>query len=385
MKKDKFKYWPYLLTAGILLVFSAFAPFLFTKYYSGIVFNSETGSIGDTIGGITAPFLSLIGAILVFAALRAQVKANEIVFKQFDKEEKEKIEESLNKIELLSVDLGSIIKDVELRAQRMKEYYEKELEKPFELNVLKRTSSRVYSRVTEFERLSIFKGFKQFKTEQAVWINHYNNLYGIFDYLPDFYDSVYQLHDRHIKDIFDQKMAIRKRLLDLMELSTKYIEEFKKRHPIISLESSPEWTTVNQLILDYHTVIDESFGPSGETIKETDFEKISTNVLQEFIESILKIRRENPEYDSKVMPLLEISAEVRREVELIKQRATEFSNNVKVEYKKLAIDHLDNESILTKIKQLKIFIDKELNKIQRNSNQDTIFHFANVKSELKNK
>lgn len=342
---------------------AALAPYMFTQWSWGVEFGDVTGPIGDTIGGLTAPFLSLVGSILVFAALRAQIQANELVLEEFRREDKEKLAESLNKIELLSVDLGSIIKDIELRADRMKKYYEKELEKPFELNVLKRTSSRVYSRIIEFERLSIYKGFKQFKIEKKDWIDKYNRLYSIFDYLPDFFDSVYQLHDRHVKDIFDLKMAIRKRLIDLMELSTKYTEEYKSRYPLLLPLTSPIYKCVDSLILEYYSVIDESFDQSGQMVKETDFEKITNHVLFGFVSKVMEIRRLKTNYDPNVQSLIEIAAEIRKDIELIRQRATEFSMNIEIEYKNLMIDKEGENSTLTNIKELKVFIDLELLKI----------------------
>ncbi len=39
---------------------------------------SKSGQIGDTIGGVTAPFINGLAAILVFIAFKAQIKANEI-------------------------------------------------------------------------------------------------------------------------------------------------------------------------------------------------------------------------------------------------------------------------------------------------------------------
>lgn len=39
---------------------------------------SRTGQIGDTIGGITAPLVGIIGALLVYFSFREQVKANRI-------------------------------------------------------------------------------------------------------------------------------------------------------------------------------------------------------------------------------------------------------------------------------------------------------------------
>jgi hypothetical protein len=52
-------------------------PYLFTLPIFN-VYKSETGStgeIGDTIGGLTAPFINGIGAILVYLAFKEQVKA----------------------------------------------------------------------------------------------------------------------------------------------------------------------------------------------------------------------------------------------------------------------------------------------------------------------
>jgi len=73
-----------LLIGGLVILIM---PFLLTEHFFHERFNfSETGQIGDTIGGITAPFLNLIGAVLVFYALQAQVKANELIQYQIDKD-----------------------------------------------------------------------------------------------------------------------------------------------------------------------------------------------------------------------------------------------------------------------------------------------------------
>lgn len=80
-------------------------PFLLTgqSFYERFDF-TQTGQIGDTIGGITAPFVNLIGAFLVFYALQAQVKANELIQDQIDDERdaKESETESQNLNQLYS-------------------------------------------------------------------------------------------------------------------------------------------------------------------------------------------------------------------------------------------------------------------------------------------
>lgn len=65
------------------LLFVAIMPFLLTRPLSpeNRAF-INTGEIGDTIGGLTAPFVGIMGAILLYLALRAQIEAN----LQMDKE-----------------------------------------------------------------------------------------------------------------------------------------------------------------------------------------------------------------------------------------------------------------------------------------------------------
>lgn len=59
----------------ISLLFSFFAPYLFTRDWTGIDF-STTGEVGDTIGGLTSPFLNLIGIILLYLTLKEQIETS---------------------------------------------------------------------------------------------------------------------------------------------------------------------------------------------------------------------------------------------------------------------------------------------------------------------
>jgi hypothetical protein len=68
-----------ILSAIILILFLSL--FLATRpnFISAFDF-SDTGNIGDTIGGITAPIINIIGAYLVYISFMAQIKANKIQF-----------------------------------------------------------------------------------------------------------------------------------------------------------------------------------------------------------------------------------------------------------------------------------------------------------------
>lgn len=73
----KFKRWE-LVIFWTLIGFILFGPYLFTRNsLLGFSFE-ETGQIGDTIGGITAPFVNLLAAFLVYKSFFAQINANYI-------------------------------------------------------------------------------------------------------------------------------------------------------------------------------------------------------------------------------------------------------------------------------------------------------------------
>lgn len=96
------------------LVFSLFGlvlsitPYLFTRDWGLIKFDD----IGGTIGGITAPFLSFFGSILVYLALKAQIKANQQVQNQFKLQEesvvfRDKITMMNEKINVLNFEINN--------------------------------------------------------------------------------------------------------------------------------------------------------------------------------------------------------------------------------------------------------------------------------------
>ena len=57
------------------IVIVGLAPIIFTQSWTRFDF-TKTGDIGSTIGGITAPFIGLLSALLVFLSFRAQINAN---------------------------------------------------------------------------------------------------------------------------------------------------------------------------------------------------------------------------------------------------------------------------------------------------------------------
>ncbi|MDR3235124.1 MAG: putative phage abortive infection protein [Prevotellaceae bacterium] len=60
----------------ILIIFAISSPFIFTQEGSPNFDFTETGQIGDTIGGITAPIIGILGAFLLFLTLLEEYKFN---------------------------------------------------------------------------------------------------------------------------------------------------------------------------------------------------------------------------------------------------------------------------------------------------------------------
>lgn len=65
----------YQIAIGILILT---LPALLTQLPLSILDFTQVGQVGDTIGGVTAPFVGLLGAYLIYQAFDAQVKANKI-------------------------------------------------------------------------------------------------------------------------------------------------------------------------------------------------------------------------------------------------------------------------------------------------------------------
>lgn len=69
-----FNYWEWSIII-ILVVFIVLGPIIFTRT-SFLPSFVGMGEIGDTIGGITAPFVNLLAAYLVYKSFTAQIRAN---------------------------------------------------------------------------------------------------------------------------------------------------------------------------------------------------------------------------------------------------------------------------------------------------------------------
>ena len=64
-----------IILAFVFLFFSFIAPHILSRKCSSF---SETGQIGDTIGGLMNPFIAISGVITTFLAFLLQIEANKL-------------------------------------------------------------------------------------------------------------------------------------------------------------------------------------------------------------------------------------------------------------------------------------------------------------------
>lgn len=125
-----------VILSVICLIFSFLSPFLFTRNSVFGVDFSETGQIGDTIGGLMNPFISVSAVLVTGLAFYAQYKANEVFKRQieFQKFENQFYEmlrlhkENVNEIEI------ETIKGEKIRGRNAFFEMKKDLENLFLLN-----------------------------------------------------------------------------------------------------------------------------------------------------------------------------------------------------------------------------------------------------------
>ena len=136
--------WAVIIVSGLLIIFSFFAPSIFTKSNTNGIDFTETGPIGDTIGGIMNPFIAIAGVFLTFLAFYIQYKANkqqrnlfrqELDSNKFENQFYEMLrlhKENVNEIGL-NIALDSVIgKDIttsfeQIKGREVFEYYLEEI------------------------------------------------------------------------------------------------------------------------------------------------------------------------------------------------------------------------------------------------------------------
>ena len=310
-----------IIIAGILLLFSSIAPILFTNSSSRWDF-SDTGQIGDTIGGIMNPFIAIGGVIMTFLAFYMQIRANKLQREQFQKTlNKNNIDEKIDcfyKLNLLKLDIEHIEKDIESRVSSIKEFIQKEEENPFRMNLLKRALLKHYDRTMSVDRLSIYKGFKIFLSHDEEWKRKFSNLYNILDYLPEAFKKIYDIVDYHTRDISEDKLIIRNELIKFEEECVRVINRN-------TLEKNNIQS--NKFLVSVLQTYRKQIKSTAEANMETDFLNI-INILETFNKNVKKYYEEIGYY-AELENLSYIASNILIKMNYIRQKTNQTTSELK--------------------------------------------------------
>jgi hypothetical protein len=316
-------------------------------------------------------YSSLISVIVGLFGVVLLVETLWLQYRQFKADEKAKQrDEKLDwyyKLSLLNIDLESIIKDVNTKAEKIKEYFESEKNNPFKTNLLFRTPSRNYTRILELDRLSIYKGFYNFFGHNEDWLNKFNKLYSILDFLPEIFREIYSMYDNHSKDIFKKKSEVQQGLMEVMNLGSNLLTAYKAEFSIDKYLVQPASRITNEMIFKYHELIKESYDEDGNVIAETNLKRIGDDVLFPFIQQVLEQRENIDTFDRRLEQLSEFSSNLRKQIYQIQERSIEFATNVETQYKSLIVSLENNKATIDEISEIKDFISEELSKIDKDS------------------
>ena len=204
-----------------LVIGGCFAPWLFTGPGCERLDFTETGQIGDTIGGVMGPFIAMAGVFLTFVAFLMQVRANEIqreqLHKSFNMKQLEHKIESLHALQLLHIDVQNAIKDIEVRCDLIDKYCRVLDANPLAEVACKRTSFQSVKRYQGIDRNLLYKAVNDFvqTDNKEDW---YRNIYAVLDYYNEGVDQLWNdVYIPNTKDIMHIKS-------DIPGLYTKLVE-----------------------------------------------------------------------------------------------------------------------------------------------------------------
>jgi hypothetical protein len=196
-----------LLLVVIILVFPVLMTLPAVNNYLDF---STKGEIGDTIGGITAPFINGLAAILVFIAFKAQIKANEIFKNQ------EKSRNILDQITLIQEDKLEIEKMVPAVKSRL--HY---LKSPHEISFINLINKVLYftSEVhLAYELILEYEGEKDFLFRKLYYlyvIRYKDILVDLESELKRFLPFVHSDYEKYVTELLFELKYLNKNFEDV--------------------------------------------------------------------------------------------------------------------------------------------------------------------------
>lgn len=194
----------------LMIILSCFAPVIFTQCSSLVDFTG-TGQIGDTIGGTMSPVVAIAGVFMTFIAFLMQINANRIQSEQLKKSFNlsllENRIESRNALQLMSVDLNVMIKDIELTCESIDSFCTLTEENPTGDIPFYFTPKQSRCRYTSINRNLVYDAFSFMMSNE--FLDDFRTTYSLLDFYSEGIDSLYS---NVYKPYTDEIMIIKKKI-----------------------------------------------------------------------------------------------------------------------------------------------------------------------------
>lgn len=203
--------WVCIGISAVLIVFGFLAPSLLTMSSESYDF-TETGQIGDTIGGTMSPFIAIAGVLMTFIAFLMQVRANEMqreqLAKSFNLKSLETEIDSRNALELLSIDIRIMLKNIDDTCQEIDSFCDKTDARPTGDYPFHFTPAYSRDRYRSIDRNLLFFAFKNFIKDESV-DKAFMDTYSLMDFYAEGIGVVYSnIYKPFTDDIMTIKNSI---------------------------------------------------------------------------------------------------------------------------------------------------------------------------------
>ena len=205
----------------LLIIIGCFAPFVFTQCGSLVDF-TETGQIGDTIGGTMSPIVAIAGVFMTFIAFLMQINANRIQSEQlrktFNLRLLENRIESRNALQLMSVDINVMIKEIDITCESIDTFCAYTEENPTGEIPFYFTPKQSRFRYTSISRNLVYDAFSFMMSND--FIDDFRTTYSLMDFysegIDSLYSAIYKPYTDEIMRIKNQIPIAFKELCDAM-------------------------------------------------------------------------------------------------------------------------------------------------------------------------
>lgn len=273
-------------------------------------------SYGTLIGSLLT-FLSIIFVIYTIIQQKEQYDNDKLI--ELNKEKNA----LFDRLKLIHNLLNEISKHIADTGIEMKDFYEKEKEKPLGSNLMNFYTNKNYYRLLEIDYQSIFSAFQEFSNDGDK-TKSFNNLYKKVDFYSE---SIIEQKDKfqyHIKDKFARKQKIAFELNSVMDDASKMIEEYKVELFANSRYEENLWYQIlNGLIAFYYQRIPEN--------DEADFDLIEKEVLFVFLKEADAVRKKIG-FEKRTQDLVLKIAGIRKQLYSIKMESINFSYQMERRY-----------------------------------------------------